>query len=416
VAQQSNSATFDPKARTVVVISGAAARGPYEAAVLAQVLPALFGNDLSRVVLLGTSAGAINAALWAARLGQGAFTADVGAQVKGVWAEITQGSVFTTLSAVTALVRLFARGFTSFFVSCGCDLLATYGLLSTDPLRATAQNAFDPDALKRNVDEGRLLGVGAVATSCPNDGSGGRSRVFLYGRPELYASKGLSKPPAGNSIDYVLLSAGLKLEHVLASAAIPVAFSPVQVNEPADYAGWYTDGGVRLNTPIRPALDMDASQLVVISSLATCYPMFGDAESSQPNIFDVGGQAIHTVLGDGTIEDLRTLQRVNRMVEQAERANVILTSEEDRPYRVVKFLTISPDNGTLSQIADEVMRAARRSGLNYRMLSAVLQSAGVPHNELASYLLFYPQYAERLFERGDSDVEVKGPLADAFTT
>jgi NTE family protein len=416
VPQQSDSATFDPKARTVVVISGAAARGPYEAAALAQVLPALFGNDLSRVVLLGTSAGAINAALWAARLGQGAQTADVGAEVKAVWAEITQDRVFTTLSAVTALGRLFTRGFTSFFVSCGCDLLATYGLLSTDPLRATAQQAFDADALKRNVDEGRVLGVGAVATSCPNDGSGGRSRVFLYGRPELYAAKGLSKPPAGNSIDYVLLSAGLKLEHVLASAAIPVAFSPVQVSEPADYAGWYTDGGVRLNTPIRPALDMDASQLVVISSLATCYPVFGGAESSQPNIFDVGGQAIHTVLGDGTIEDLRTLQRVNRMVEQAERANVILTSDEDRPYRVVKFLTISPDNGTLSQIADQVIKTARRSGLDYRMLSAVLQSAGVPHNELASYLLFYPQYAERLFEQADSDVEVKGPLADAFTT
>jgi NTE family protein len=415
MAQQGRSATFDPKARTVVVIAGAAARGPYEAAALAQVLPALFENDLSNVVLLGTSAGGINAALWATELVRDAKTADVGARVKAVWAEITQRNVFVTSSAVFALGRLLTRGVVSFFVSCGCDLLATYGLLTTGPLQTTAQNAFDAEALKRNVDEGRLLGVGAVATSCPNDSSGGRSRVFLYGQRALYEAKGLSKPPEGNSIDYVLLSAGLKLEHVLASAAIPVAFPPVQVHEPADYAGWYTDGGVRLNTPIRPALDMEASQLVVISSFATCYPTHDNSDSTQPNIFDVGGQAIHTVLGDGTIEDLRSLQRINHLVEQSQRANLVLTSDDGRPYRIVKFFTISPDNGTISKIADDEIRNARSAGLDYRMLSAVLQSAGVPHNELASYLLFFPQYAQRLFEQADRDVAMKGSLVDAFT-
>jgi NTE family protein len=416
VSDPQRAASFDPRARTVVVIAGAAARGPYEAAVLAQALPALFGNDLSNVVLLGTSAGAINAALWAAGLSANALSSDVGEQVKTVWHGITQRRVFVTSSAAMALARLAVRGLTAFFVDCGCDLLATNGLLNTDPLQATAQAAFDAAALKRNVDEGRLLGVGAVATSCPNDGSGGRSRVFLYGRPELYAAPGLSMPPAGSSIDYALLSNGLKLEHVLASAAIPVAFAPIQVSEPANYAGWYTDGGVRLNTPIRPALDMETSQLVVISSLATCYPEQVKLANTQPNIFDVGAQSIHTVLGDGTIEDLRSLSRINSLVAQAANAKLELTSGSGRAYRMVKYLAIAPDNGTLSQLADEELQNARKARLTYRALSAVLRSAGAgdAHNELASYLLFYPHYAERLFDRAESDVAAKGPLADAF--
>ncbi|HKP59307.1 MAG TPA: patatin-like phospholipase family protein [Polyangiales bacterium] len=414
--QTGRPAQFDPKARTVVVIAGAAARGAYEAGALARVLPALFGNDLSNVVLLGTSAGAINAALWGARLAGNVTSQDVGEQVKGVWEGITQRSVFVTSSAAFALGKLFVRGLWSFVVECDCDWLATYRLLNTDPLKDTAQSALDVTALKRNIDEGRLLGVGAVATSCPNDGSGGRSRVFLYGQPALMQTRGLAQSPAGSSIDYVPLADGLKHEHVLASAAIPAAFPPVHINEPAEYAGWYTDGGVRLNTPIRPAIDMDASQLIVISSLATEYPE-PRTKDRQPHILDVSAQAIHTVLGDGTIEDLRSLQRVNDMVLQAQGGGVTLKASEDRDYKVISFLAISPENGQLSALADEQLENARRSSLDYRALSAVLSSAGPRDggNELAGYLLFYPPYSRAQFDLAASDVDRKGALQDAFT-
>jgi len=46
----------------------------------------------------------------------------------------------------------------------------------------------------------------------------------------------------------------LNAGHVLASSAIPVAFPPVQVSDPGPAAGWYVDGGVRLNRPLHPAV------------------------------------------------------------------------------------------------------------------------------------------------------------------
>lgn len=445
--QQSPNAQFDPRARTVVVIAGAGARGAYEAGVLAEVLPALFPHGLSNVVLLGTSAGAINAALWADRIGKGRDVRQAGREVVEVWRSIDQDSVFSIWSAPPALLRLVRR--TLWSSACGMPALLrttlarklrsfgrptsqvqaartddaracseqaavtgeTYALLDTTPLRDTARKHLDLASLEASVDAGKLLGVGVVATSCPMDGSGGRSRVFMY------APKAL-KPPAadGSSIDYVWLDKGkFKHEHVLASAAIPIAFPPVQIDTEG-YEGWYSDGGVRLNTPILPALDLDATQLIVVSSLATKYPRPNGAPCEKPDILDIGAQSIHVVLGDGTIEDLRSLRRMNAVVASAAQHGLTLTSQSGKPYRAISFLSVSPDNGVLSGRAQRKLQEAKKESVGYYALAAALSSAGEGsgQNELASYLLFYPPYVEAQLRLAHDDVVKRGDLARAF--
>jgi NTE family protein len=63
----------------------------------------------------------------------------------------------------------------------------------------------------------------------------------------------------------VQLSAGSVVDAVLASAAIPVAFPPVRVGE-----HFLIDGAVASNTPIRAAVELGASRLIVLPTGFSC--------------------------------------------------------------------------------------------------------------------------------------------------
>ena len=95
-------------------------------------------------------------------------------------------------------------------------------LLDTAALRRTLEKKLDWDQLRDNLDGGKgwAHGAGIVATSS----SSGRTIVFLQG-------KGIAHPPPDDfrGIDYVPVT--LAAPHVLASAAIPIAFLPVHVDQ-----------------------------------------------------------------------------------------------------------------------------------------------------------------------------------------
>ena len=51
------------------------------------------------------------------------------------------------------------------------------------------------------------------------------------------------------------------VEHVMASAALPLFFPAIQIGE-----AWYGDGGVRLTAPLSPALHLGARRILAIST------------------------------------------------------------------------------------------------------------------------------------------------------
>lgn len=445
---------------TVVVIAGAGARGAYEAAAMAEVLPRICPepDGLANTILLGTSAGAINAALWASRARPGKPLVEIGEEVKAVWKQIHRDSVYTLpvlgyagIGTVAALdtvqtvgdvavdtaadiaravagfipklpllpsardvvdhTRRLARDATSFAFGVGAapvahPLGATGALLDTAPLWDTARKHLDVQALHANVADGGVAGVGVVATSCPRDASGGRSRVFL--RMHDAARLAIPHDPTG-AIDYVP-TPRLEIEHVLASAAIPLVFPPVLIREPAAYAGWYTDGGVRLNAPIEPAIKLSGDRrlrIVVISSHATTYPRVdaADPDAPRPEVLDIGAQAIHVTLADGMIEDLRALRRLNKLIADA--GPGVLTTVRGRPYRQVEVIEVAPASGSLSQAASDVAAKvlnAADAGL-LRFFSRFGGSSG--RNELLSYLLFEPEYYDLQFKAGTADARAQ---------
>jgi NTE family protein len=381
---------------TAVVISGAGARGAYEAGVLAEVLPALFPDGLSSTLLLGTSAGAINASLWGARARRGVDLRTVGESVCKVWEEADQSSVFAPVAQSIAR-HLFER-LSPFKRSTGFP-----ALLDTAPLFDFAKEVLDVAQLAQNLEDGAVGGVGVVATSCPLDGSSGRSRLFYDGK-----SLSAPEPDPTSSIDYV--HTPIQHAHVLASAAIPVAFPGVAINTPPSHAGYYVDGGVRLNTPIKPALGFGAERIVVVSSHATSYPAPKGLPMERPDIVDTAAQSLHAVMADGMIEDLRALRRINDLVRQAAQQNLILTKKKNAAhYKDIALLEVSPAPGTLAGLAVDRIRQlrplldkkSRTLWLMHWALTGVGDGAG--NNELISYLLFDPAYARAQIAAGRAD-------------
>ena len=253
--------------------------------------------------------------------------------------------------------------------------------------------------------------MGVVATRMPaaTDNTvvgvaSGRSVLFLDGQPA---------GPYGGDPDRALdvVHGPLKPDHVLASSAIPVAFPPVQISEPESAAGWYVDGGVRLNTPLNPAVALGATRIVLISATATTYgaPPLPDLSDRTPDIADAAAQVMHAALADRMSEDLSALRRTNRLVAQATDAGQpdLLTGTTGRPYRQIDLLTVSPPPGEMGRIAADVF--ARRTGglrrlteMDNWLLGQAIRGAGdgVGRRELLSYLFFDEDYFAAGIELG----------------
>jgi NTE family protein len=274
-------------------------------------------------------------------------------------------------------------------------------LLDTQPLLKHCAKTLDRKRLAENIAQGSIAGVGLVATTCPADGTGGRSHVFLQ------AGARIPRPESDptSALDY--LDVELTHRHILASAAIPLAFPPVGVPGESGGIGYYTDGGVRLNTPIAPALDLDATRLVIVSSHATAYPK-GGCFNEKPDVIDIAAQSVHSILADGMIEDLRTLRRINSIVSQSAVPIRDETARSRRPFRLVPHIAVAPNPGQLAQLAHD-FRA--RFTLNPKRLYRKLEygfvrslfagfGTGVGNDELLSYLLFNPDFAAQQIELG----------------
>jgi NTE family protein len=366
-----------------VVLAGGGARGPYEAGALSVLLPALEAAGQKPTVFVGTSAGAINAVAFASlsHVGGGA-AADT---VLGLWREVSTRSVFrlplgAAMSAAGAAVT-------------GKQRSGASALLDTGPLAATLGRVIDWQRLHDNVDRG-LVSVGVVATAWSTH----RNTVFLQGAP------GVATPPAdaGRSIDYS--RAMLAPEHVMASSALPILFSPVEITGAGAASDWYVDGGLRLNTPIKPALALDVERVVVVATDPLEPRPARIPAGSFPTLAGGAAQVLYAVLTASMVEDLRTLARRNEGC----------TPDGEPGPDAIRWTFAGPPPGDpdhLSRLVEEVLRGKVGSGRRRRSFLSRLVRRGIgqwaahdPNRlEALSYLFFDPDFLDGAIRLGQRD-------------
>ena len=286
-------------------------------------------------------------------------------------------------------------------------------ILHPEPLKQTLSRMVDFDQLDENIREQRVA-LGVVATPA----HGNRSIVFHQGGIARHRDDSL------RGIEYVA-TPKLGTEHMLASSAIPALFPAVRVSEPEQAAGWYFDGGPRLNTPIKPALWLGAKRVIVIA-LNSVAPSQTAAPEHQPDFYVGAAHLLHAALGDPLAQDIRTLANTNALIgaglaatngrsghgRGARQAGEAKSGSLDEPVQRVPYIFIAPDDpSAIGEIARRVYRkhygrpwnaGARDLWLLGRILDG---GADAMHGELLSYVFFAGEFAEELIQLGQADAQ-----------
>ena len=380
------------------VLPGGGARGAYEMGAMSVLLPALEARGEQVTVWCGTSVGAINATTLASLANLSA-----GDQVEGAigpWLEMRKSHVIAPIAGiggVRTLMRLVGHAL-------GLPVgLASF--LDPAPLGASLDRWIDWSQLARNVHGGVVEAACVIATSLDS------------GDPVAFVAARAGAPGhVDDSVRYV--STRLSGEHVRASAAIPLLFPAVEVTSPRAARGHYIDGGTRLNSPIKPALNLGADNVIVVG-LEPFAPATkgrnGMPAPLSPGIADVAANVLDGLLVDQVANDMRRLAAINSFFVEDATTGTMRSPRAYRiarghaPYRPISYALVAPRRrGEIGRLADAVFE--RRFGslrglrdLDYVIISRLLGGRVRSRGELLSFLLFDPVFVSELIELGKRD-------------
>ncbi|MGA8726193.1 MAG: patatin-like phospholipase family protein [Acidimicrobiales bacterium] len=370
--------------KVAIVLSGAGSRGAYEAGALSVLLPLLTGNDTPRIIL-GTSVGALNAAMLATVIDKG--VASAAREIEENWEKVRPEKVF----------RIPWKGALTELAHHVCPQPGrAVGLVDTTPLQETIEELIQPNDYGHNTKAPHLDTVGIVASAC----SSRRAVVFVEGGPTPMSS-------SGDQVQYVQTTLGIP--HLLASSAFPIVFPPQWVTDRTIDDDWYVDGGVQLNTAFKPAIDLGADKVLVVGGtpLST---RTGASATDLPTLGDSNGQILHALLANGIAPDIAHLSLTNQYLRALGSSPPSRASAPSgpprRPRRLVSYFTVHPKNDCLDEEARKIYPAGLKSFLEsfggYKVLGSITCQKQWP-GQFLSYMCFHPKFIRTAFEMGKEE-------------
>jgi NTE family protein len=354
-----------------LVLTGGGARGAYQAGVLRAVGDLHGHGPLPFKVVTGTSSGSINGAYLAGK------AEDFQAATAGLWAlweAISLDKVYRTDAAT--MVKVGAGWLANLSLGGWMGSGHPQSLLDTTPLRTLLTKALDLERAQCNIASGMLNAL-AVSTTRLDTGLG---VTFYDANPEVLPWVRRTRTSE---------QAHITLDHVVASAAIPIFFPATSI------AGvWYGDGGVRMHSPLSPAIHLGARRILAIGvQRAAGRPALVPAP--YPSTADMVGLLLDALFMDALDADIERAERINRTL-------ALFPSESSgaqSPLRQLNLLTFQPTRD-LGRLGDHPL-----SQFPYA-LRHLLRGLGASDEEgwnLLSYLAFEPSYIQQLLSAGYSD-------------
>jgi NTE family protein len=391
----SNTTTRSGKRRLAMILSGGGARGAYEVGVLWYVFDELtrkLGAPPRIDILCGTSVGAINGCYLAAHLGDPVLGLK---RLVDLWTGLELSRVLGFgVRQIWSLPRVLLGG------------AEGSGLFDVRPMAELAQREISWRAVSRCLRKGALR---ALTVSC-TEVSTGRTVVFMQTAPGLTI-------PAAAPPRTLFRADRIGPHHALASAAIPLLFPPVRIDDEL-----YLDGGLRQNTPIAPALRLGATHIFAIGSSREVQGRVVREAGHQhtaraPGAAFLLGKVLNAFLLDHVDVDIELLSRINNVLVDGTRAfgpgfTDALSAEARRhggqEYRHVQCVRVRPSED-MGRLANEHLKRGRLQGdpIVAKRVFSLLDLGIDGEADLASYLLFDGPFCRKLIEMGRADAQAR---------
>lgn len=370
-----------------LVFSGGGARAAYQVGFLR-----VLGRELPHIVpgiLTGVSAGGINAAYLAAR--QEPFAEKVEALAR-LWASIHMDEVFRVdlRDLASRTLRWSGR-----LMSAGnSPLPAARSLVDTAPLRVLLDRVLEADdgvlaGILQSLQAGWLRAIALTASNYTT----GQSITWVQTRQDC-------RIPAWERPQRKSDTCAMRVDHVMASAALPFFFPAVEIG-----GAWYGDGGIRLTAPLSPAVHLGAKQIIAVT---TRYAR-SRAEADRPAVVgypppaQVAGVLLNAIFLDLLDGDALHLQQINDLVTR-------LPEDQRDGLRRIDLLVLRPseDLGRLANAYEPELPRA------FRFLTRGLGTRETRSNDLLSLVMFQSDYIKHLIEMGEADAAARLPEIKRF--
>lgn len=365
--------------RLALVLTGGGARAAYQVGFLrclARRMP-----EASIPIITGVSAGAINAAYLASHRGSLVEAVD---GLQTLWRNLTPEDVYSVGSA--SLIRSAGRWILRLFSGGAKHAPEARGLLDSAPLRQFLQRCLtvvdgEVQGIDENLASGRLR---AVALSTLNYGTG-QTITWVQGQ----GIENWDRPRRKG------LKTRITVNHVMASSALPFVFPAVKITD-----SWYGDGGIRLATPLAPAVHLGADRILAISTryLQTPEEAGKSAIKGYPPPAQIAGIMLNSMFLDAIDLDAQNLERVNRLLAKG-------ACENDQGLRPIKIVVLRP-SVDLGRLAGEYEAKLPRA---FRFLTRGLGTRQTKSPDFLSLLMFQPDYLRRIIAIGEADAEAQLP-------
>ena len=394
-----------------LVLAGGGARGAYEAGVIKYILeeiPKISETQTFFNIFSGTSIGALNSCFLASHADHPAKAA---AELIKYWQSITIDKIIHF--GYKELFNLFntiigGSANESHFHKHKAAVRAPHppiaGIFDSKPLFEQMRHAIPWHRIQSCFDNNSLKGLSLCATEVCT----GKSTIFFQNNTQ-------KKNIYGSDHSKEALFVNIQLEHAMASSAIPLIFPAVQVKGTC-----YTDGSLRQNTPIYPAMRLGADKMLVIAlsqdpEIEFCTARRGCRRNPSPGMLFLMGKVLNVLITDALDYELKRVEMFNNIITSGEKIygddflshiNELTRGYRNADYRIIETYMIRPSQN-LHQVAVDCIREVpdeiNFSGLPGTLLAKLFHSNIFVDSELLSFLLFTPTYIQRLIDIGFHD-------------